>query len=86
MKFPISVKDFVDKSLRVKCRRRRLFLHWFYLFEKGKIKVRQPLQKVMIPALDATFRAEIEAVADLIKPEVNAKEILDDALESGKTN
>jgi isoleucyl-tRNA synthetase len=44
------------------------------------IKVRQPLQKVMIPALDATFRAEIEAVADLIKQEVNVKEILDDAL------
>jgi isoleucyl-tRNA synthetase len=45
------------------------------------IKVRQPLQKVMIPVLDKGFRAEIEAVSDLIKAEVNVKEIvlLDDA-------
>jgi isoleucyl-tRNA synthetase len=45
------------------------------------IKVRQPLQKIMIPVLDEGFRAEIEAVSDLIKAEVNVKEIvlLDDA-------
>ena len=45
------------------------------------IKVRQPLQKVIIPVLNADFRAEIEAISDLIKAEVNVKEIelLDDA-------
>jgi isoleucyl-tRNA synthetase len=45
------------------------------------IKVRQPLQKVMIPILDEGQRAEIEAISDLIKAEVNVKEIvlLDDA-------
>jgi isoleucyl-tRNA synthetase len=45
------------------------------------IKVRQPLQKVMIPVLDENQRLEIEAVSDLIKAEVNVKEIvfLDDA-------
>ena len=45
------------------------------------IKVRQPLQKVMIPVLDNATRLEIEAVSDLIKAEVNVKEIelLDDA-------
>ncbi len=45
------------------------------------IKVRQPLQKVMIPVLDESQRLEIEAVSDLIKAEVNVKEIvlLDDA-------
>jgi isoleucyl-tRNA synthetase len=45
------------------------------------IKVRQPLQKVMIPILDESQRAEIEAISDLIKAEVNVKEIvlLDDA-------
>ncbi|MEB8346056.1 isoleucine--tRNA ligase [Flavobacteriaceae bacterium KMM 6898] len=49
--------------------------------QKEKIKVRQPLQKIMIPVLDDRQRAEIEAVADLIKSEVNVKEIelLDDA-------
>ena len=45
------------------------------------IKVRQPLKRVMIPVLDANQRAEIEAVSDLIKAEVNVKEVelLDDA-------
>ena len=49
--------------------------------QKEKIKVRQPLQKIMIPVLDHDQRIEIEAVADLIKSEVNVKEIqlLDDA-------
>jgi isoleucyl-tRNA synthetase len=37
------------------------------------IKVRQPLQKVMIPVLDDNQRVEIEAISDLIKAEVNRK-------------
>ena len=51
------------------------------LRKKEMIKVRQPLQKVMIPVLDEAQRAQIEAVSDLIKAEVNVKEIvlLDDA-------
>jgi len=51
------------------------------LRKKEMIKVRQPLQRVMIPVLDENFKAEIEAVSDLIKAEVNVKEIelLDDA-------
>ena len=51
------------------------------LRKKEMIKVRQPLQKIMIPVLDAVQKAEIEAVSDLIKAEVNVKEIelLDDA-------
>ncbi|WGK65977.1 isoleucine--tRNA ligase [Croceiramulus getboli] len=48
---------------------------------KEKIKVRQPLQRIMIPVLDDHQRQEIEAVADLIKSEVNVKqiELIDDA-------
>jgi len=51
------------------------------LRKKEMIKVRQPLQRVMIPVLDENQRMEIEAVSDLIKAEVNVKEIelLDDA-------
>ncbi|WP_350293221.1 isoleucine--tRNA ligase [uncultured Croceitalea sp.] len=49
--------------------------------QKEKIKVRQPLQKIMVPVLNETQRNEIEAVSDLIKSEVNVKEIelMDDA-------
>ena len=48
---------------------------------KEKIKVRQPLQKIMIPVDSKQQKEEIEAVADLIKHEVNIKEIelLEDA-------
>ena len=45
------------------------------LRQREKIKVRQPLQKIMIPVLDQSERDEIEAVSDLIKSEVNVKEI-----------
>lgn len=45
------------------------------LRKKHKIKVRQPLQKVMIPILDPTFKARITHVMDLILAEVNVKEM-----------
>jgi len=48
---------------------------------KEKIKVRQPLRKIMIPVDNDQQKDEIEAVADLIKHEVNIKniELLQDA-------
>ncbi|WP_299128490.1 isoleucine--tRNA ligase [uncultured Winogradskyella sp.] len=48
---------------------------------KEKIKVRQPLQKIMIPVDNQQQKEEIEAVSDLIKQEVNIKdiELLEDA-------
>lgn len=45
------------------------------LRQREKIKVRQPLQKIIIPILDEASRKEIEAVSELIKSEVNVKEI-----------
>ncbi|MFY0591481.1 MAG: isoleucine--tRNA ligase [Roseivirga sp.] len=50
------------------------------LRKKEKIKVRQPLSKIMIPVLDDKTRHYVEAVADLIKSEVNIKTVdfLDD--------
>ncbi|WP_282629251.1 isoleucine--tRNA ligase [Empedobacter sedimenti] len=38
-------------------------------------KVRQPLQKVMIPVLNEAMKANLEAVSELLKQEVNVKEI-----------
>jgi isoleucyl-tRNA synthetase len=43
---------------------------------KEKIKVRQPLQKIMIPMDSESQKSEILAVADLIKSEVNVKEVV----------
>ncbi len=47
----------------------------FSLRKKENIKVRQPLQKVMIPALDKKTEDQILAVSELIKQEVNVKEL-----------
>jgi isoleucyl-tRNA synthetase len=81
-KFPVSVENFVDKSLESKMMKAQTVSSLVLsLRKKEMIKVRQPLQRVMIPILDESQRAEIEAVSDLIKAEVNVKEIelLDDA-------
>lgn len=80
--FPISVENYVNKMLESKMQKAQTISSLVLsLRKKEMIKVRQPLQKVMIPVLDENQRAEIEAVSDLIKAEVNVKEIvlLDDA-------
>lgn len=45
------------------------------LRKKEKIRVRQPLQKIMVPALNASFVTNIEHVKELILSEVNVKEL-----------
>ena len=45
------------------------------LRKKVNIKVRQPLQKVLIPVLNEQMKAQITLVQDIIKSEVNIKEI-----------
>ncbi|HET6768468.1 MAG TPA: isoleucine--tRNA ligase, partial [Chitinophagaceae bacterium] len=45
------------------------------LRKKQNIKVRQPLQKVLIPVLGAVMKEQLQKVEDLIKAEVNIKEI-----------
>lgn len=45
------------------------------LRKKVNIKVRQPLQKVMIPVLNPAMEEQLRQVEDLIKAEVNVKEV-----------
>ena len=45
------------------------------LRKKVNIKVRQPLQKVLIPVLNPAMKHQLEKVEDLVKSEVNVKEI-----------
>jgi isoleucyl-tRNA synthetase len=81
-KFSVSVENFVDKSLESRMMKAQTVSSLVLsLRKKEMIKVRQPLQKIMIPILDENQRTEIEAVSELIKAEVNVKEIqlLDDA-------
>ena len=74
--FPVFNEKIVNKSLESKMEKAQIVSSLVLsLRKKEMIKVRQPLQKIMIPVLDESQRAEIEAVADLIKAEVNVKEI-----------
>ncbi|HXS36700.1 MAG TPA: class I tRNA ligase family protein, partial [Flavipsychrobacter sp.] len=43
--------------------------------KKVNIKVRQPLQKILVPVLDAHMKEQIERIEDIIKSEVNVKKI-----------
>lgn len=80
--FPVYDAEMVNKKLESKMQlAQRISSLVLSIRQKEKIKVRQPLQKVMIPVLSSEQKEEIEAVSDLIKSEVNVKEIelLDDA-------
>lgn len=45
------------------------------LRRKVNIKVRQPLQKIMVPVLSERFGLQLRTIADIIKTEINVKEI-----------
>ncbi|MCH2223606.1 MAG: isoleucine--tRNA ligase [Crocinitomicaceae bacterium] len=53
------------------------------LRKKMKLRVRQPLQKIMVPALDKAFANNLMHVKDLILSEVNVKEL--ELLEEGNS-
>ena len=80
--FPVQDKSLLNKELEHKMQKAQSISSLVLsIRQKEKIKVRQPLQKIMIPVLNARDKKEINAVAELIKSEVNVKEIelLDDA-------
>jgi len=80
--FPVSNVSFIDKALERKMEDAQTISSLVLsLRAKEKIKVRQPLQKIMIPVENEEQKASILAVANLIKHEVNIKEIelLEDA-------
>ena len=80
--FPEADHTLIDRELENKMGKAQTITSLVLsIRQKEKIKVRQPLQKIMIPVRDVHERREIEAVESLIKSEVNVKEVelLDDA-------
>lgn len=74
--FPKFDTSFVDKSLERKMEAAQTISSLVLsLRAKERIKVRQPLQKILIPFESDSQKEEILAVADLIKHEVNVKEL-----------
>ena len=75
--FPVFKDSFIDKSLERKMEDAQTISSLVLsLRAKEKIKVRQPLQKIMIPVESTEQKSSILAVANLIKHEVNIKEIV----------
>ncbi len=80
--FPKANTSLIDADLERKMQKaQKIASMVLSLRKKEMIKVRQPLQRVMIPVLDKQDREDILAIQDLIISEVNVKEIelLDDA-------
>jgi isoleucyl-tRNA synthetase len=74
--FPVCNEEAIDEPLEERMQLAQdassLILS---LRKKVNIKVRQPLQKVLIPALDPWMKEQLRKVEDLIRAEVNVKEI-----------
>ncbi len=74
--YPVANESVIDESLEERMQLAQdassLILS---LRKKTNLKVRQPLQKVLIPVLSASMKEQIQKVEDLIKAEVNIKEI-----------
>ena len=74
--FPVANDAYIDSALEERMQLAQdassLVLS---LRKKVNIKVRQPLQKVLIPVLDPAMQSQLEKIEDLIKAEVNVKTI-----------
>ena len=80
--FPSPDRSLINKDLERKMGQAQTISSLVLsLRAKEKIKVRQPLQKIMIPVNSPAQREEILAISDLVKHEVNVKEVelLEDA-------
>jgi isoleucyl-tRNA synthetase len=74
--FPSVNETLIDKNLERKMEQAQTISSLVLsLRAKEKIKVRQPLQKIMIPVNSTTQKEDILAVIDLVKHEVNVKEV-----------
>ncbi|WP_242692235.1 isoleucine--tRNA ligase [Aridibaculum aurantiacum] len=74
--FPVANENAIDRDLEERMQLAQdassLILS---IRKKVNIKVRQPLQKVLIPVLNPVMKVQLQKVEDLVKSEVNVKEI-----------
>ncbi|NDC40048.1 MAG: isoleucine--tRNA ligase, partial [Chitinophagia bacterium] len=74
--FPVADDNLSDKNLEERMQLAQdISSLVLSIRKKVNIKVRQPLNKVMIPAADEHFINQVTLVGDLIKNEVNVKEL-----------
>ncbi len=74
--FPKADTALIDKALETRMDiAQRLTSLVLSLRKKANLKVRQPLARILVPASDAATTAAVEAVADIVRTEVNVKKI-----------
>ena len=74
--FPITNTTLVDEDLEKRMDlAQRITSMVLAIRKKERLKVRQPLQKLMIPVSDERMQLQINAVSDVILREVNVKEL-----------
>lgn len=74
--FILAQEDLIDKDLEERMQlAQKISSMVLSLRKKTNLRVRQPLNKIMIPVLDKKFEDQVRKVNDLILSEVNIKEI-----------
>ena len=74
--FPKSDASVIDKDLERKMQMAQNVTSLaLSLRKKERLRVRQPLQKIMIPILNANMQKDIDGVSTIILSEINVKEI-----------
>ncbi|MGB0779914.1 MAG: isoleucine--tRNA ligase [Flavobacteriaceae bacterium] len=74
--FPKGDNSFINPALQEKINSARIITSLaLSLRKKERIKVRQPLQKIMIPYTNATEKGALEEIQDILKSEINVKEV-----------
>jgi len=74
--FPVANQSQIDTDLEERMAiAQKVSSMVLSLRKKESIKVRQPLQKIMVPILDEKFKRQLQEVEDLILSETNVKEL-----------
>lgn len=74
--FPLYHDNLIDKELEEKMEiAQKASSMILALRRKEKLKVRQPLSKIIVPILNSHFQEQFEAVKTIILAEVNVKEV-----------
>ena len=74
--FPVSDSKLINKDLETQMELAQQISSMVHaLRKKNQMRVRQPLQKVMVAVVDKTTQKHIKAVQELILSEVNVKEL-----------
>ncbi len=74
--FPVADESLIDKALEERMGiAQKISSMVLGLRRKVNIKVRQPLNKILVPVLDEGFQQKVEAVENLILTEINVKKL-----------